>query len=334
MAVPGSGVGGSLGVAATLTYGTYVTPDRHIRIEQAPLKKINTIAQGGGLAAGIHADPGAQRVITSTAAAGTLGPYVITNKKMGLLINMLMGGTATVTQQGGSAAYLQSHPLADPKGKFFACQLGIPTTDGVVNHYDYPSLKVTGAEFSCGQNDILTVTLDVYGLAPVETQTFTTPSYTASMRPFHFAQMGLKTGTYGSETAANGVKRVTVKIERSLYEDPFYANGLGVGVEPVLNGKPVISGTIETDFVTKAAFADLFAAGTSTALLWEFTGPVVATTTYAEAFRIKIPQIFFNEGTPTLDGPGVVSPSFPFVAQYDETNVDATIEYMAGDSAV
>jgi hypothetical protein len=47
---------------------------------------------------------------------------------MGLLLQALMGTTVTPVQQVATAAYLQTHTLADTAGKSLTIQKGVPLT--------------------------------------------------------------------------------------------------------------------------------------------------------------------------------------------------------------
>lgn len=330
----GSGLAAQLGLAVESTRGTYVAPTRFHPFHTEDLKKVKNTVQGGGLAAGRGVQLGAHRVVTTEAGAGSFN-IDVTNKSMGILLNHLMGGTVTPVQQAATTAYLQTHALADNVGKYLTIQKGVPDASGTVRPYAFKGSKIVSAEFSCGVDEILTSTFTVDAMQVTESDALATASYTTATAPFHFGQMAVKTGTYASETTVSGVKKATIKIERPQDTDRFYAGATvaGTKAEPLWNAEAVISGTLEVDYLDKTKFADLFAADTSTALVVEWVGPLIAST-YYQTFRIKIPQIFFDEGTPAVGGPEVVNTSFSFVGQYDGTNVAATIEYMSVDTSL
>ena len=245
-----------------------------------------------------------------------------------------MGGTVTPVQQGATAAYLQTHPLADNVGKSLSVQVGVPDTTGTVRPYSYLGVKVTGAEFSCGVDEFLTVTLDLDARDVSEASGLATASYTAGLTSFHFGQMAVKAhSTYGSEAAVSGVKKVTLKIERPQSTARFYAGASGLKAEPIVNDFAKVTGSIEADFLDKATWADRFVADTKTALIFEWVGPVIAST-YYQTFRLKVPAAFFDSDTPTPSGNDVVSGTFNFSGQFDETNAPAIIEYISTDTTV
>lgn len=328
----GSGLGSSVGVSKESTYGTYVAPTKFFEFSSEDIKKAKTTVQGGGLAAGRLAQAGSRRAITAEAAAGSLSMDV-PNKTFGVLLENLMGTTVTPVQQAATTAYLQTHALADNFGKSLTLQAGVPLTTGTVSPYTFQGGKITSAEFSCGVGELLQAKLDLDFRQAKEDQTLAAPSYTSALGNWNFTQMSLKLGTYGSEAAVTGVTKVTLNVERGMKTDRQYAGQAGLKAEPITNDFVKVSGTVEADYLDKTVFADRFAADTSTSLVWEFIGPVIAST-YYYTIRFTVPMVFFDGDTPTVSGPDVVSGSFPFVGQSDGTNAVCTIAYTSTDTTV
>jgi hypothetical protein len=236
---------------------------------------------------------------------------------MGLLIQALMGTTVTPVQQGAGPAYLQTHTLADTAGKSLTIQKGVPLTTGTVTDKTFLGCKVTSAEFACEVGGMLTGTFDFDGKTCDEAQTLATASY-PNMSPFHFGQMAVKTGTFGTETARDGVRKVSVKVERPQATERFYAGQAGMKKEPISNDQVKVTGSLETDYID-TILDDLHTSDGATSLVWEFTGPLIAAT-FFETFRITLPAVRFDEGPPTVDGFDVIKPTFNFTALYDGTN--------------
>lgn len=326
----GSGLAHSFGMAPEVTYGTYVAPTRWLE-GLGKLTKDQQFYQGGGMAAGRMVQPGSRRYVTTKGGSGTIEGAVY-SKGMGLLLNGLLGGTVTPVQQGATAAYLQTHALADPFGKFYTMQAGVPDLTGTVRPYTLLGTQVTGAEFSCQMGGGLSASWSVVAKDMTEAQTLAAPSYPAC-NEFHWAQASLKLGTFGAEAAVDGVTQVSVSIQRPRHAGGPYMGNQGLRSQGVINDWAQISGTIQADYLDKTVFADRFASNTSTSMVLEFVGPIIAST-FAETFRIKMPMVFFDGATPTVEGPDVVSGSFPFVAQFDLTNPAVSIEYMSTDTAL
>lgn len=326
----GSGLASSLGFAAETTYGTYVAPTRHLEFASESLVKQKTTMQGGGLAGGQYQQRASRRVLVTQSGSGSVSMEV-TNKRMGVVLAQLMGSSTAPVQQGATAAYLQTHAIGDNFGKSMTIQKGVPDTTGTVRPYSFLGCKVTAAEFSCAVGETLQMTMDVDARDVTEAQTLAAPSYTTGLTPFHFGQLTVKLGTFGSEAAVTSVKSVSLRIERPMATERFYAGASGLKAEPIMNDYLAVTGSFETDFVDKTIFADRFASDTATSLVLDWTGPVLGSAN--ERFTIKQPAIFLEESTPAVGGPDVVSASFSFTGQFDGTNL-TTIEYMSADTTV
>ncbi|MFD9225380.1 phage tail tube protein [Streptomyces sp. NPDC060064] len=322
----GSGLGAQLGIAAESTYGTYVAPTKFPEFSKESLVLKKTTAQSAGIAAGRLMPLSTRRVLTQKEVAGGID-LEVPNKSFGLILQALMGTTVTPVQQAATAAYLQTHTLADNFGKSLTIQKGVPLTSGTVTRKNFLGCKVISAEFSCEVGGMLTCSLEIDGKDCEETSVLAAASY-PTMSPFHFGQMALKTGTFGAETALDGVRKVSVKIERPAAVDRFYANQSALKKEPILNDLTKITGSLEMDYVATTV-DDLHTTDGATSLVWEFVGPNIAST-YFETFRIKLPAIKIDDAPPTVEGFDVVRPKFSFTALYDGTNLTA-IEYMATD---
>jgi hypothetical protein len=228
-----------------------------------------------------------------------------------------MGTTVTPVQQGVTTAYLQTHTLASTAGKSLTIQKGVPLTTGTVTDKSFLGCKVTSGEFSCEVGGMLTGTFEFDGKDCDEGQTLASASY-PSMSPFNFSQMAVKTGTFGTEAALDGIRKVSCKIERPQDLERFYAGQAGLKKEPIENDQVKISGTLETDYVA-TTLDDLHTSDGATSFVWEFIGANIAST-YFDTFRITLPAIRLDEGPPVVDGFGVVKPTFTYVGLYDGTN--------------
>lgn len=328
----GSGLGGSFGAAAETTYGTYVAPNKFPEVTSATFARKPNFVQGGGLAAGRFVQASSRYVLTHREAEASVSMEV-PSKGFGFFLQQLMGGSAAPVVQGATSAYLQTYTLADVYGKSSTLQIAVPNTAGTVYAYTLLGSKLLSMEFSCGVGELLTAALTYDCQDYSESQGLSAPSYPSSIIPRNFSEMSLKIGTVGAEAAVTGVRKVTTKVGRGMKTDMQYANGAGKKAQPVLNDWTDLSGTIETDFATKADFADRVPLNTSVSIVWEFIGPLIAST-YFQTFRITMPACVIESGDPVLDGPDVVNPSFTFSALDDQTNPPIKIEYMSTDVTV
>ncbi|MFD5033649.1 phage tail tube protein [Streptomyces sp. NPDC058405] len=323
----GSGLGAQVGIAPESVYGTYVAPTKFVEFTKEGLQLKKTTAQSAGIAAGRLVPLSSRRVVTQQEGSGSL-EMEVTNKAMGVLFQTLMGTSVTPVQQATTAAYLQTHLLVDTAGKSLTIQKGVPLTTGTVTRKNFLGCKVLSAEFSCEVGGMLTVSFEIDAKNVEETSVLATASYPA-MSPFHFGQMGLKTGSFGTETARDGIRKVSVKIERPMATDRFYANSSALKKEPISNDQVKITGSIEMDYVD-TTLDDLHTSDAPTSMVWEFLGPEIAPS-YLETFRIKLPAIRVDEAPPTVEGFDVVKPTLSFTGLFDGTNAPAAIEYMSSD---
>jgi hypothetical protein len=322
----GSGLGAQLGIAAESSYGTFVAPTKFIEFTKESLALKKTTAQSAGIAAGRLLALSSRRVLTRKEAGGSFD-IEVTNKGMGLLLQTLMGTTVTPVQQGATTAYLQTHTLASVAGKSLTIQKGVPLTSGTVTDKTFVGCKIISGEFACGVGEMLTSTFEIDGKDCDESQTLAAASY-SSMSPFHFGQMAVKTGAFGSEAALDGIRKVSCKIERPQDVERFYAGQASLKKEPIENDQVKITGSLETDY-TATTLDDLHTSDGATSLVWEFVGPLIAAT-FFETFRITLPAVKLDEGPPVVDGFGVVKPTFNYTALYDGTN-QPKIEYISTD---
>jgi hypothetical protein len=322
----GSGLGAQIGIAAESSYGTYAAPTKFVEFTKESLQLKKVTAQSQGIAANRLLALADRRVVTQRSGSGSL-EMEVTNKAMGVLLQSLMGTSVTPVQQATTAAYLQTHLLADTVGKSLTVQKGVPLTTGAVTRKNFLGCKVISAEFSCEVGGMLTAVFEIDSKDCEETSVLAVATY-PSMSPFHFAQMSLKTGAYASEVARNGVRKVSVKIERPQATERYYAGQSGTKAEPIANDLVKITGSLEGDYVD-TILDDLHTSDATTSLIWDFTGPVIASTHY-ERFTVKLPAIKVDDAPPTVEGYDIVKPTFAFTGLYDGTN-QPSIEYMSTD---
>jgi hypothetical protein len=333
----GSGVGSQFGMSIESVYGTYVAPTRFLEATKASAKKVKNTADWDGLAAGRLLDRSDGRVVTTKAATVSVSDLKVTNRDIGLLLRLITGtSTAGAADAGTPVARTYTMPLVDTAGQFATFQSGVPLVGGTVKPQSALGCKVTSVEFECGVDELLTANIDLDAKDITESQTLAAASYATGRRPFHFGQMAVKVGsTVAGAASITGVRKVSLKVDRGLKVDQFYAGGAGLKSEPTTNAKVAITGTISADYITAADLADRFTADTQFALVWEFIGPAINAVPTLETLRFAMGACFLDGDTPAVDGPDVVTTDFPFKAYYDMTTTDPfTITYISQDTAL
>jgi hypothetical protein len=335
MTVVGSGLGGFCGFAAESTYGTYVAPDHFYKVTQAQVNKVMPPVVGAGIAAGQAVQSADWRVYPTQAATGSVTMEIPTHD-LGLILQHIMGGSATPSQVSETDAYLQTHALtATILGKSLSMQVATPDRGGTQHAWSLSGGKITSATFACNNKEIATLALEIDGQLLSDSQTAATPSYTAGTLPYHGGQLAVKLGTHGSEAAVVGVRGISAQIQRPINaDDPYYfgAATAGTKAEPETNDFIQISGSLDIDLSTKSDFIDRFTAGTDTSMVLVWTGGL-ADTGENYFLEIDLPATFFDGDVPSLDGPGVTAVSVPFSCLYDGTNA-STIKYQSTDDSI
>lgn len=337
--VIGSGLGASFGIVNESVYGTLPgspTWRWHDTKDKLPdLKLVKNTAQGDGLISGRMVAPASRRVVVTQAGAIGSLPMEVLNNKMGLLLSHIFGGAISPVQQAATTAYLQTHVLIDNVGRFFDGQVQVPQTDGTVKAFTGRGGKITSAEFSCEVDGLLMIDAAADFMKVLDSDAAGSPSAVTGQWPFHFGLMNVKLGAvYNSESAVTGVRKASFKIDRGQDTGRFYAGAAGFKAEPLMNARVGLTGSLDVDFVDKTVFADRFAADTTASMVLEWVGPTAIATTNFPTLRLKFPAVKFNEGTPTVDGFGVVTTPFAYEVLDDGTNPIVTCEYMSTDVAL
>lgn len=320
----GSGIGGSFGIKKETTHGTGVTVDRWFPGASFGIQPVIELTPVDGIAAGRQAM--VEQVATKRSGTGQWVGQVPTSK-FGPILQGLFGVTPTPAQQAATAAYLQAYTTpVDTLGFSYTAQVGVPMASGTVNPYTGTGGKIVAAEFSSDVSGVLNATVDFTFQNVVDSVALASPTYAASSV---MSTLAVKLGTFNGEAAITGVRAASVKIERTTGE---MAGAIGAQPEGPSLGT-VVSGTLETDFVNETYFNDRYLATSTTSLVLDWTGSLIASTYYNQ-LKITCPKVYFGQAVPVIDGPNVVGMSVPFTAALDTTNGLVLASYMSVDTTL
>ena len=158
MPVVGSGLGSSVGIGVEPVYGISSANTRWTEFTSETIEWKPKFYQGQGLAAGNTTAKTTQRVLTNAEGKGAVKTMMF-QQGMGPWLSNLTGDTSAPVQQGGGAAYLQTHPWKDiTTGVSHQIQKGVADTAGVVHPYTAVGCKVTDAVFTCSADNPLETT--------------------------------------------------------------------------------------------------------------------------------------------------------------------------------
>ncbi len=340
----GGGLGGSVGIAAETTYGTFVAPTRWVEVHSAKLQERMHVAQGTGLAHGRTMDLGSRRRPMWADAGGDMEMEFL-NEGMALLCQHLMGSNATLTQVGTTTAYTLAASYGVPDNQnYLSMQSLVPHTDGTVTPENYHGCKIQKATFSIDTQNPLMVTLTVDSQFKEETTVAGTPSYTSNSKIFTSLGMAFKAGTLGSEVTLDGVRKFTLTLERTLKTDRIYVGqSVPAGAvypakdEPITNGLTKLTGSMDVDLLTtnKAALWDLYHTQAAVpSIVASFTGDPIGSSGKNDQLVLNATQCFIDQnGTPELDGPDIVTATLNWTGLIDSANDSPfTLNLTTGDT--
>lgn len=312
----GSGLGGFAAIAAQPTYGaTFVTPTRVLMLKSGKATWNPHLVYGGPyLEGGITIVPGAARVSTYLDATGTLTGDM-TSTAAALLLKVALASSASLTQLGTTTAYElggasgTSMGVADTNGSYFDMQMGVPTTDGTQNPYNYHSCVITKAEWVFDRSGLVTYSYD-FDAQYVETSTaLITPTYPTNGVAFNMASSAstFSIGTLGSEATIDGMRKCTITLERPMATDRIYLGSTNKE-SPVTNAYVKLTASIDADFTpaNKTALWNMFLANTPLSLIATAVGSTITGTT-KNTFGLQLTNAFIDSSAePSLDGPDVI----------------------------
>lgn len=335
-----SGLGATLGFAPETAYATFAAPTRFVTFEKEQFKLKKNIVQSKALHGGLY-ELASRRAYTTHTVGGSLD-IDLYDRGLGLLWKQALGSTPTITQNGTSGVYTTVHTPGDTTGTSLSFQVGRPQTNGTLVPFSYAGVKVTDwtLQIATSQVGKLMFTLD--GASEVTSQPVTAPSYVPS-NMLHFAEAKLliggtvtTTGGVASVTGASSyatVKSASIKHQLGMDVARFFLGANGQKSEPLANAFRAITGQLDIEFENLTDAYNAFAADTPLALQLNFTGPVIGGGLNSSV-QVLIPQVYFEEGTPTVDGPTILHTQVNFTGLDDGTDPPIQVTTVSLDSAL
>lgn len=348
----GSGLAAQLGMIQEVTPGTALAPTHWYEFNSETMNLKPTTIQGQGLRAGQVFNRASRRARTLIdITGGVLMDFP--SKGAGFILQQLLGSFntgATPVMLGSSSAYLQTHIPGSNYGKSFTLQKGAPDSSGTVHALNYPGCKVADWTLDCKVGAILSLQMNLDAMNEVlDTPALGTPSYIAGSGVFNFRQGTLLQGgtvsTTGNVTSVSGsttaacVTGVQLKGKRPMADKRYYYGSAGIKAEQIENGYQDLTGQIDVEFSSTAAWYAAFAADTPQALELKFVGPTISGA-YAYTLDIILPCVYLEGDSPNIAGPDVLKSTVPFtvldgqvgsgttaqpIAQFQYTSTDTAI---------
>ena len=339
----GSGLGGFTAIAAQPTYGgAWVPPTRTLYFKtNKPTHDPHPVQGGPYLAGGRAVDIGSAHVLTWQDAKGVLTGDMM-NTGAALLLARAFGSAATLTKVGTTTAYelggaggIKIEPPEVNKA-FFDMQLGVPTSAGEQQAYNYHSCMIQKAAFVFDRAGLVTYSYD-WDAQYVETVTgLITPSYSTSGVPFSMGstESVFQIGPPGGETTLGGVRKITVTLEHKLATDRIYLGQEHKEV-PVTNALIDITLVAEVDYTEAAkVILETFLKNEPSAMTMTGVGKAIGSSGKKDTLSMKINNAFIQTGGEApLDGPDIVKNSVTLKGTINAANESPMSAFLTtGDS--
>lgn len=345
----GAGVCSQFGYKLESVFGTPVTVDtfhRHVSVGGNGLDPVRVLDEGLG---GCVLVPQADRFTEQASAVMREVELNASARKLGQILKVMLASAASPTQLGATAIYRQIHSNGETAGKSLTVQFGFPehTVTATNRPHTIRGAKIMRWELAQALNDILKLRFTLLGVAEATATALASAAYTAA-ETYGFKNFSAKIGgtpTFGSGlwSIADGAqilgcRGATVRGSLALREDPFFSGGAGVMSEQLANGFQAYDGDLDTEFHSRTQLYDVFAANTTTALQFTWTG-----TDADGGNNVKLDAIMpfckltSPGGNPSVSGPGALGARTGFRVFGDPsslTNPAIQLVYDSRDTAL
>ena len=324
----GTGLDAQLGYKLETTVGTEVTVDKFLEFNSEGFEFDPGYIEPTGLRVGTKFKRGARLVQSRKMVTGSINVNHST-RLMGALWKLALGSTVTTPTLVLGSAYKQIHQTGDLLGKSATFQVGRPEpSTGTVKPHTIKGCKVTGWEFSVSDNDVAKLNLDVDGWDEATATALATASYVTA-EEFNFMQVtefsigntiaGTTELTESGGTAVTSiVTGLSLKGDNALATERFGLGNLGVKKEQLENGTPMITGTLDAEYLQSEWYTP-FKANTATSLVVRFEGSVISGTD-KNTLEFIIPEIRIKKVSPKVDGPDIVKATVEFEVYTNATS--------------
>jgi hypothetical protein len=120
-----------------------------------------------------------------------------------------------------------------------------------------------------------------------------------------------------------------------MKEDRRGLGSAGYISEPIENNFPTITGTLGSEFYSRAELYDLFTADTSMPMFLKFVNPFqIGTGGQFPTFSAVVPAIKFDTSPLNASGPDVIGQTINFVGLSDSVNAGVQLGTISSDTAL
>ena len=337
----GTGLDASVGAKLESVVGTPVTVDKHFEFDKCGIKWEPTWIEPSGLRVGTKYKRASRLTQSRTMVSGPLEMQHAT-RLMGMWWKLCLGSSVTTPTLVAASAYKQIHTPGDFMGKAATIQAGKPEPSGTIRPHTYTGCKVTGWEFTIGDDENATLSMDIDGWDESTATALVAASFVNanafSFRQASFFKLGGTASTASGEVSiAAGtsvtavVKKISIKGETPMATERFGLGSAGIKKEQLENDIPTITVDMDAEW-NRAEFYDLYKAGDTTAFELRLVGDVISGSD-TELLSFVIPALQFKDVPAEVDGPDIISMSVSAEVYADGTNAPFQVKIVSADSA-
>ena len=314
-------------VGVESTYGTAVAPTRAYEGKSDTFQRDVEFIQSVGMRRDIQTIRSDRDDTISLGATGSIEMDVM-DKGLGLLLQNALG-TAAIAQQGGTAAWLQTHATSDslPTGSY-SVQVSRVDNSGTLRPFTYEGSQITGWNIA---QDLGAATSMTFNFDSEEEQTSTaeaTPAYIASTDPYVFTEAAIEI----NDSAITSFTSFSLDADLGAKVDRRFLKGSATKSQPKRSSLPSYTGTIDGEFASLTQYA-AFVAGTTFKLEFICTKATAIAGAYFPFFHVSMPVCKWTGSTPVASLDDMTQISLPFVAMDNGTDAAVTITYQSSDTA-
>jgi hypothetical protein len=324
-----------LGIINEATYGTAVAVTKFYEIVSEDLKGNYERTQAEALSSAF-VDRADRFAISQKGASGTIEFEPLT-KGFGHWLRYMMG---TVVTSGPSETTVYTHTgtIGSLTGRNLTVQVGRAQEDTVVKPWTYEGGKVMEWELSNSVDQTLrcSVTLDFEKEsnpdAPAGAYVLATNVPVTGAEVFTWAGATISVG--GSPVE---VDDLSIKVDNALNADRWYLNQGAPKREPIQDGKRMIDWSFKTTYANNTFWEKVSSAtnsGSYAVIEAKWNGLTLLGSTIYPNITVTIPVARFDEGGPSVDGPGMLEQTFSGKGLFDGTLSPITVAVQSADVTV
>jgi hypothetical protein len=315
-------------VGVESTYGTAVAPTRAYEAKADTFQRDVEYIQSIGFRKDMETILSGRDTTVSLGATGTLEMDVM-DKGMGLLLQHTLGAASGPTQQGSTAAYLQTFTTNDtgPTGSF-TVQSSKVDSGGTARSFTNEGSVVTGFSINqeLGANTSMTFNFD--SETEQNSTAIATPSYPSSMTPFNYTMATIEI----DDSAVNTFTSFSLDGDLAMDTARRFLKGSSTKGQPKRSGVPSYTGTISGEFEDLTQY-NAFVAGTEFKLEFIATAGTAIAGSYYPYFHVTMPKCKWTGSTPVASLDGMTTIDLPYTVLWDGSSPAITITLMSTDTS-